>query len=297
MSDENESLKERIKDLEDQLQRKADELDRYRIEVSQTNQQLERIIAQINHEVQMAAQIQKILSPTEIPRIQGFDFSTKFLPGSQSGGDYFDIFEHEDKMKFGMVLSSCSGYTMSALFLSILIKISSKVEARKGLEPHQTLALIAKEMIPQMQAKDQVSLFYGIVDKRSYELRYSCVGNIQAFLQVFGQDSLVSLDPCGPRLTKDFNTEPQSLTVQLNPRDRWVLCSEGLLQETNSQDQVYGIDRYKHSICSAPKQGVHELRNEILYQVEKFSGRVDPLRDSTVIVVEVKDRVIKLARQ
>lgn len=297
MSDENTRLKEKVKDLEEQLQKKTDELDRYRLEINQTNKQLERIIEQINHEVQMAAQIQKILSPTEIPRIQGFDFSTKYMPGSQFGGDYFDIFEHEDKMKFGIVLSSCSGYTMSALFLSILIKISSKVEARRGLEPHQMLSLIAKEMIPQMQAKDQVSLFYGIVDKRSYEFKYSSVGNIQAYLQVFGQDSLTTLEASGPRLTKDFNTEPHALAVQLNPRDRWVLCSDGIISETNSQNQMYGADRLKESICSAPKQGVHEMRNEILYQVEKFTGRVDPLRDNTVIAVEVKDRVIKLARQ
>lgn len=297
MPDENSRLKEKIKELEEQLQKKSEELDHYRLEINQTNKQLERIITQINHEVQMASQIQKILSPTEIPRIQGFDFSTKFLPGTQSGGDYFDIFEHDDKMKFGIVLSSCSGYTMSALFLSILIKISSKVEARKGLEPHQMLSLIGKEMISQMQAKDQVSLFYGIVDKRSYEFKYSSLGNIQAYLQVFGQEALVSFDSCGPRLNKDFNTEPQSMTVQLNPRDRWVVSSDGLLQETNSQNQAYGLERFKESIVSAPKQGVHELRNEILYQVEKYTGRVDPLRDSTVIVVEVKDRVIKLARQ
>ncbi len=297
MTDDSAKLKARIKELEEQLRKKTEELAYYREEIGQTNNQLEKIIAQINHEVQMAGQIQKILSPTEIPRIQGFEFSTKFLPGSQSGGDYFDIFEHEDTMKFGIVLSSCSGYTMSALFLSILIKISSKVEARKGLEPHQMVSLIAKEMIPQMQVKDRVSLFYGVVDKRSYEFKFCSVGDISGFLQVLGQDALTVLDSSGPVVTKEFNSQPQSLTVQLNPRDRWVLCSEGLTQERNSQNKVYGLENLKESISSAPKQGVHELRNEILYQLEKFSGRVDPNRDCTVLAVEVKDRVIKLARQ
>lgn len=297
MTEDNAKLKARIKELEGLLQKKTEELDHYRAEIGESNKQLEKIITQINHEVQMAAQIQKILSPTEIPRIQGFDFSTKFLPGTKSGGDYFDIFEHEDKMKFGIVVSSCSGYTMSALFLSILIKMSSRVEARKGLDPHQMVSMIAKEMIPQMQAKDQVSLFYGIVDKRSYELKYCSVGSIGAYLQVYGQDALVEFDANGPVLTKDFNSEPKSLSVQLNPRDRWVICSEGLVREPNAQNQAYGLERLKESIRSAPKQGVHELRNEILYQIEKYSGRVDPMRDCTVIAVEVKDRVIKLARQ
>jgi sigma-B regulation protein RsbU (phosphoserine phosphatase) len=52
----------------------------------------------------------------------------------------------------------------------------------------------------------------------------------------------------------------------------------------------------REAIRMAPRQGVHELRNEILHQNEKFTGRQTPLRDQTVIAMEVKDRVIKLAK-
>jgi sigma-B regulation protein RsbU (phosphoserine phosphatase) len=47
---------------------------------------------------------------------------------------------------------------------------------------------------------------------------------------------------------------------------------------------------------SGPKRGVHELRNHMLYEVQKFSGKPDPIRDQTLVVFEVKDKVIKLAR-
>ena len=40
----------------------------------------------------------------------------------------------------------------------------------------------------------------------------------------------------------------------------------------------------------------NELRNEILYQVEKFASGRDLPHDLTVVVTEVKDRVIKLAK-
>ena len=45
-----------------------------------------------------------------------------------------------------------------------------------------------------------------------------------------------------------------------------------------------------------PKRGVHELRNHILYEVQKFTGHNEPLRDQTIVVLEVKDKVIKLAK-
>ena len=85
------------------------------------------LIAHLHGELKLAHVIQKALVPTEFPHISGFEFSTKFVPSSISGGDYFDIFEHQDKMKFGILLADSSGYQFSALFLSTLIQFSSRM--------------------------------------------------------------------------------------------------------------------------------------------------------------------------
>lgn len=295
MADESE-YKERISELEHELAVKDAELHRYRLELTKANTALEKLITQVSNELKLAQNLQKLLSPTELPNVQGFDFSTKFLPGSRSGGDYFDIFEHEDKLKFGILISSATGYSLSSLLLSIIIKISSQIEARRGLEAHKVVALLAKEVVPNIQNEDRASLFYGVVDRRSYEIQYCSIGNIDGFLQVYGQDGLVELLPTGPSLSKDYNTEPQSKTLQLNPRDRIVIATEGLKMSQNSLGVNWGGHGLSESILRAPKQGVHELRNEILFSNEKYTGKTDPVRDQTLIVTEVKDRVIKLAK-
>ncbi|HWU42214.1 MAG TPA: hypothetical protein VN132_02210, partial [Bdellovibrio sp.] len=178
MAKDQDVFKERISELEHELAVKEAELHRYRLELSKANAVLEKMIAQINQELKMAQALQKFLSPTELPNIQGFEFSTKFLAGSRSGGDYFDIFEHEDKLKFGILISSATGYTLSSLLLSVIIKISSQIEARRGLEAHKVVALLAKEVVPHIQNQDRASLFYGVVDRRTYELQYCSVGDI-----------------------------------------------------------------------------------------------------------------------
>src|ERR1039458_260624 len=101
---------ERILQLETLLHQKDHELQNYRDEVNRLNEQLERVIAQISGELKMAHLIQQALVPTEIPNIPGFEFSTKFIAGSETGGDYYDIFELDDRFKFGIILSSSSGY-------------------------------------------------------------------------------------------------------------------------------------------------------------------------------------------
>ncbi|HEY1079735.1 MAG TPA: SpoIIE family protein phosphatase [Bdellovibrio sp.] len=295
MSNESE-LKERVSELEHELAVKEAELHRYRLELTKANSALEKLIHQVGQELKLAQSLQKLLSPTELPNVQGFDFSTKFLAGTRFGGDYFDIFEHEDKLKFGILISSASGYSLSSLLLSVIIKISSQMEARRGLEAHKVVALLAKEVIPHIQNDDKASLFYGVVDRRSYEIQYCSVGSIDGFLQVYGQEGLQELMPTGQALSKDFNTEPQSRTLQLNPRDRVILSTEGIKLSQNSLGVNWGGHGLSEAIMKAPKQGVHELRNEILFANEKYTGKAEPLRDQTLIVTEVKDRVIKLAK-
>ncbi|UXR64900.1 SpoIIE family protein phosphatase [Bdellovibrio bacteriovorus] len=295
MAKEQDELKERISELEHELAVKEAELHRYRLELTKANGALEKMIGQVSQELKLAQTLQKFLSPTELPNVQGFEFSTKFLPGTRSGGDYFDIFEHEDKLKFGILISSASGYSLSSLLLSMIIKISSQIEARRGLEAHKVVALLAKEVVPNIQNEDKASVFYGIVDRRSFEMQYCSIGNIDGFMQVYGREGLVELLPTGPSLSKDFNTEPQSRVIQLNPRDRLILATEGLKMSQNSLGVNWGGHGISEAISRAPKQGVHELRNEILFANEKYSGKPDPVRDQTLIVTEVKDRVIKLA--
>jgi phosphoserine phosphatase RsbU/P len=290
-------LKLKVSQLEQELRTKEAELARYKSELSRTNAELEKVIVDLGQELKMAGQIQKLLSPTEIPSIPGFEFSSKFLAGSEKGGDYFDIFEHDDKMKFGIVLACSSGYSMSALFLGVLIKLSSQIEAKKGLTPDQVLARMAQELVPQIENQDTASIFYGVFDRRSYELKYCSVGSMTCFILPHGQETLTRLEPSTAAFAKNYGEKPLAQTLQLNARDRLVLCTEGLLLAKNSKGESFGIERTAKAVLRAPRSGVHDVRNEVLFQVQQHTGLSEPLRDQTVIVVEVKDKVIKLAKQ
>src|SRR5687768_8579652 len=114
-----EQLIERVAELEEELRERQADLKRFRDELSKANQRLEGLITRLHSELKLAHVIQKSLVPTEFPHITGFEFSTKFVPSSVSGGDYFDIFEHDDRFRFGVIVSSSNGHTMSALLLSV----------------------------------------------------------------------------------------------------------------------------------------------------------------------------------
>ncbi|MBX3021017.1 MAG: serine/threonine-protein phosphatase [Bdellovibrionales bacterium] len=296
MSSIEQELRAKVAELEEELRERQADLKRFRDELGKANQRLESMIARLTNEIKLAHVIQKALVPTEFPHINGFEFSTKFVPSTLAGGDYFDIFEHEDRFRFGVIVSSASGHSMSALLLTVLLKMTSQLEAKKGSEPHQVMLEMFDQLKENMAPEDTADVFYALIDRRNYEMRFVRAGELVALHQNFSTGEVQSLGSGLGPLSLDFQPPLTSEGLMLNPRDRVVLCTRGVIEARNAEGEAYGMERVTRSFLSGPKRGVHELRNHILYEVSKFSGAVEPVRDQTLVVLEVKDKVIKLAK-
>jgi sigma-B regulation protein RsbU (phosphoserine phosphatase) len=286
----------RISELEEEVRERQADLKRFREELGKANHRLESLIEQLHQEVKLAHVIQKILVPTEFPHISGFEFSTKFFPSHISGGDYFDIFEHQDRFRFGIIVSSSSGHAMSALLLSILLKMTGQLEAKRGSDPQQVLAEMYSQLEPHLTAQDQADVFYALIDRRNYEMKYVRAGGVIALQQSATTGEVQALDSSLGPMALGFTSPASSGVVALNPRDRLVFCTRGVIEARNTRGEPYGMERVTRSFLTGPKRGVHELRNHILYEVHKFAQGTEPIRDQTLVVLEVKDKVIKLAK-
>ncbi len=287
---------QRIRELESELADKDRELMSFRKELATINGELEKFIGQIGQELKLAALIQKTLVPTEIPTIPGFDFSTKFIASSLKGGDYFDIFELEDKMRFGTVLASSTGHGMAALFMSVLLKLTTQIEAKKGMEPSEVLKHMTHEVQTKIKTEDQAHVFYALVDRRRYTLTYSCAGTVPAFIYKYAEDKLVTLDSTSGPIGKESTGKFKEEMISLDPRDKFILASQGVIQAVDEEHKPFGQDRLLEYLVEHATSDPHTLRNEILFQVEKYSEGRDYPRDLSVIVMEVKDKVIKLRK-
>ena len=297
-------LKSRIKELEAEVAARENDLAVFRKQLASANNLLESLIAKVADEVKTAAQIQKVLVPTEFPNIPGFEFSTKFVPSPISGGDYFDIFEHEDRLKFGIVLASSNGYGMSALLLSVLLKMTGQHEAKRGLSPDKVLQYIASELEPSLgstgKGGDRANVFYGIIDRRNLEFSYVTAGAIAAGVVRGATGQIERLHNDGGPIEKGSHLHLAKVKLlNLEARDRVFLVSSGVLAAKNKAGEAFGEDRLVKAVLTTPKTGaaptVHDWRNEILYRVEAHGAGQDLPQDVTVVVFEVKDRVIRLA--
>ena len=301
-------LKAKIRELELEVRERENDLAVFRKQLASANHLLEGLISKVADEVKTAAQIQKVLVPTEFPNIPGFEFSTKFVPSPIAGGDYFDIFEHEDRLKFGIVLASSNGYGMSALLLSVLLKMTGQHEAKRGLSPDKVLQYISAELEPSLSGhnsgqgdkSDRANVFYGIVDRRTLEFSYAASGPVYGGIVRGAGGKLERITADDGPIEKGSHLRLGSVkTLNLEARDRVFLVSGGALAAKNKAGELFGEDRLIRSVLATPKTGtapsVHDWRNEILYRVEAHAAGQDLPQDVTAVVFEVKDRVIRLA--
>lgn len=292
-------LKSELQQAYQQLECKDKDLQVYKKEVQQLNVQLRTLIQNIENQLLIATQVQKYLIPTEIPKIPGFAFSTKYIPGPASGGDYFDIFQLQDKHKFAVIMACSSGHTMAALLLSVLIQMSSQIEAKKGISPLQILQSLDKKLSASMPSNETASVFLLIINRRTLKMTYCSAGHIKAWFQPYQPEnsnkpinnllstlSLLALDSSNQviqnkQVTKEQNAE---MDIFLNAKDRIVLASPGLVSAV--QDAISMDDL----LLQMQLKSLHDVRNEIIYHAKKTQCK----DDMTVLVIDVKDHVLKL---
>jgi sigma-B regulation protein RsbU (phosphoserine phosphatase) len=286
--DEVTKLKNELQLVRAQLKSSRAEVAAYQTELIKFSQKLDQLMIESNNEIKILNQIYKYLSPTELPQFPGFEFSRKFIYGSKHGGDYFDIFEHEDKMKFGVIISSATGYAMSALFLSLILKVSHMIEAKKGMTPAKLMEHIGNELKQSAAENDQVQSLYAVIDRRNWTFTFSAVGRIQGFFMNDGQPlQLISSSSSG--LGPQLNPTYSEIKLNLEAKSKIILVTEGLM-DILTQNEMAQI------IQSPEVKSVHDLRNDLLVAAQIKSGLKMPLRDQTVVVLNVKDQIIKLAK-
>lgn len=278
-------LKYKIQQLQKKLDNSQKNLKVYKDEVRNLNVQLKTLIQNIESQLAIAARIQKYLIPTEILQISGFDFSTKYITGSVSGGDYFDIFRLKDKQRFAVIVASSSGHAMAALFLSVLIQLSSQMEAKKGVSPSKILKSLGEKLSVTAQDGQISNVFLLIINRRNLEMTYCSAGDIMAWFQPHQSESIQSLLATSSSLGSANHKEITEVKISLNAKDRIVIATPGLVSAMKNKDQSV-----KDLLVKMKAKQSHDLRNEIIYQAQKSNNQ----RDMTVLVIDVKDRILKL---
>ena len=84
-------------------------------------------------------------------------------------------------------------------------------------------------------------------------------------------------------------TDYQETQIRLEPGDRVVFYTDGIVEAMNDQKEILGFDRIMKVVEKAGAMSAEALLNHILDEVKAFAGTAQQHDDITVIVVSADE--------
>ena len=242
----------------------------------------------LDHDLEIARDIQRILLPSEAPAINGFEISGINVPARQVSGDYFDYIQ-VDQERLGVAIADVSGKGVPASLIMAICRSVLRAEAARNPSPADVLRKVNRQLYPDIKEDMFISMAYLVLDHQKdgvtlaraghdaplwYQRRSQTVTPVKSPGMVVGIDSGSVFD----RLTVDF-------PVPLERNDCLVLYTDGLTETLNSEGDEFGVDRMMQSVRASANAGAQAIVKGIIEDVREFTGSVPQNDDMTLIAI------------
>jgi sigma-B regulation protein RsbU (phosphoserine phosphatase) len=244
----------------------------------------------LDHDLEIARDIQRILLPSEAPAINGFQISGINVPARQVSGDYFDYI-HVDDERLGVAIADVSGKGVPASLIMAICRSVLRAEAARNPSPADVLRKVKvnRQLYPDIKEDMFISMAYLVLDhqhdgvmlaRAGHDAPLWYRGQSQTVTPVKSPGMVVGIDSGSvfDRLTVDF-------AVPLERNDCLILYTDGVTETLNSEGDEYGVDRMMQSVRASANDGAQAIVTRIIEDVREFTGSVPQNDDITVIAI------------
>jgi PAS domain S-box-containing protein len=186
-----------------------------------------------DRERQIARTFQEASLPRTLPRLDGLRLSVTYLASDRHagiGGDWYDAFVLRDG-RLVVSIGDVAGNGVDAAVLMSSLRQAIRVAAYRALGPAEVLALTDEAL--QNEAPERIATaFVGILDPRTWTLRYACAGHPPPILRT-PEGELIPLAMGGPPLGIGSRSDIPHTIAEIAPGSLLVTYTDGLTEATH----------------------------------------------------------------
>ena len=245
----------------------------------------ERLVeaGRVERQLQLAQQVQARLLPNRPPRVRGYELAGVCLPSARVGGDYFDYVPLSDG-RLGLVVADVSGHDLPAA----LIMSAFRTLVRTGLRSERPLGEVARtldrELLDSTAGAAFVTAVLAVLEPARGCLRYVNCGHHPPFIDRAETEPLW-LDRGGPLLGLLDGACFEVGEIHLDPDDRLVIFTDGIVEARNPAGEWFGTDRLVGMVRSNRGLAAGRLVEHMVLEARGFVGVGDFDDDVTALVV------------
>jgi len=242
----------------------------------------------LDHDLEIARDIQRILLPAEAPAINGFQISGINVPARQVSGDYFDYI-HVDDERLGVAIADVSGKGVPASLIMAICRSVLRAEAVRNPSPADVLRKVNRQLYPDIKEDMFISMAYLILDHERNGITLARAGHdapllykqeSQTVTPVKSPGMVVGIDSGNvfDRLTADF-------AIRLERDDCLVLYTDGVTEALNAEGDEFGLERTIQAVRASASNGAPAIVKKLIGDVRNFTGSHPQNDDITLIAI------------
>jgi sigma-B regulation protein RsbU (phosphoserine phosphatase) len=245
----------------------------------------------IESELKIARAIQMSFLPKcfpPFPRKDALDIYAALEPAREIGGDFYDFFLlTEDHLFF--TIGDVSGKGIPAALFMAVTKTLIKGITRDGIELSEVIRRVNLELCHENDAMMFTTVFCGILDFTSGELRYTNAGHLPPLLVRQGNDAEWLKIPEGTALGVDEEARYRTEMTTLEPGDSVILYTDGVTEAMNAEYQMYSSARLYATVGLSPMESSEKCVCDIFDSVNAHASGTPQSDDITVLTVRLRD--------
>jgi sigma-B regulation protein RsbU (phosphoserine phosphatase) len=240
---------------------------------------LERTRAE--HDLRMAAQIQRALLPVGYRKGAGFEVASTSLPCRAIGGDFIDYFDVHDG-SFGFVLGDVAGKGPAAALLAGVMQGIFTVNAHRGETPAARICEANDALVRRGIEARFATAVYGVLS-RNARLTYCNAGHNPPVL--IGTRGVKRLEAGGLIVGAFERTVFGEESIELEPGDTCVVFSDGVTEARNVNGDEFGEERVMSCVTADKAIPPVALLEHLVREVQEFSAGTPQGDDQTILVL------------
>jgi len=244
-----------------------------------------RAKARLDHEIEIASQIQRQLLPKTFPQMPHIAVTASALACHSVGGDCFDVVELSGG-RHGFFVGDVAGKGIAASLLATLLQGVFYTTAALDIPIAEVTKRVNQFLCERSSEDRYATLFYGILDPAG-NLEYINAGHVPPLVRrASGELTELSSSnfPVGMFQEADFNSERVSLAAG----DYLVIYSDGVSEARNLRDDMFEQERLSALMKDFSGSSVEQLAEAIQTGVRNFTGGAPQADDITMVVIQYK---------
>lgn len=254
-------------------------------QVTRQEQRLER-------DLQLARELQFRLLPPSCPPLQNAELAAKFVPARAIGGDLYDFIQYPPNVPvgcascLGIAVGDVSGKGAAAALYAALVSGFLRSSAAERPGAAEMLRLINAALAQRRVDAQYVSLVYAIWhdDQRLLQIANSGLPR-----PIHCRDSKIEkVEVVGVPLGLFDQVEHEQLTFRGNAGDVFVFFSDGIVDATDREGNLFGRGRVEQVVRQNWKKTADEIVSAIFQAVAEHTASASQFDDQTVVVLKVR---------